>query len=134
MGHYFVIGLNHKTAAVQLRERLYFREQEISESLSTIVKMTSLDEVMIVSTCNRVEIIGVCLRLDKVFDILVHFMARIKGLMTDEIKDALYFLTIISFFCQPGAGSHIHHRDGGDSTSPPAACKVFFRLGFPPEA
>lgn len=45
-----VVGLNHKTAPIELREKFVFLSDEIGQSL------VSLGEVVILSTCNRVEI------------------------------------------------------------------------------
>ena len=46
----FVVGLNHKTAPIELREKFAFLSDEIGQSL------VSLGEAVILSTCNRVEI------------------------------------------------------------------------------
>jgi glutamyl-tRNA reductase len=53
------VGLNHTSAAVSLRERLAVSEDEQWPILETIQRRTNLSEVMLVSTCNRVEIYGV---------------------------------------------------------------------------
>ena len=51
-----VIGLNHKTAPVKLREKLAFSEGEIPAALSEIWSNRPKTEVVILSTCNRVEV------------------------------------------------------------------------------
>lgn len=53
------VGLNHKTAPVELRERLAFGAGDIAAALSALRERAGLGEVMIVSTCNRVEVYGV---------------------------------------------------------------------------
>ncbi len=55
----FVAGLNHRTAPVALREQLALEEEKIREILVDLTGRGLLDEVMIVSTCNRVEVYGV---------------------------------------------------------------------------
>ena len=53
------IGMNHNTASVDLRERLAFSEAEIGASLRNLMALPSVREGLILSTCNRVEILVV---------------------------------------------------------------------------
>jgi glutamyl-tRNA reductase len=53
-----LIGLSHKTAPVEMRERLAFSESHINEALANLVDQETLDEGIIVSTCNRVELVA----------------------------------------------------------------------------
>src|SRR5258705_6016368 len=55
----FVAGLNHRTAPVAVREQLALEEEKIREILADLTGRGLLDEVMIISTCNRVEVYGV---------------------------------------------------------------------------
>jgi glutamyl-tRNA reductase len=54
--HILVVGLNHKTAPVEIREKLTFNEAEISSALNTLKNAKSILECIIVSTCNRTEL------------------------------------------------------------------------------
>lgn len=56
------MGLNHKSAPVELRERLAIGAEEQVPLLSELRRQPWLHEVMLVSTCNRVEIYGVASR------------------------------------------------------------------------
>ena len=49
-------GLNHKTAPVEVRERLAFEERTLPDALDHLKKQPGLLEGMILSTCNRVEV------------------------------------------------------------------------------
>ena len=49
-------GLNHKTAPVEIRERLAFEEKSLPEALDNLKRQPGLQEGMILSTCNRVEV------------------------------------------------------------------------------
>ena len=51
-----VTGLNHRTAPVELRERLAFSEEALAAALSELLAQPGLAEGLIVSTCNRVEV------------------------------------------------------------------------------
>lgn len=50
------LGINHKTASVEVRERVAFSPDEHAEALSAACEMAGLKEVAILSTCNRTEI------------------------------------------------------------------------------
>ncbi|HEX8097543.1 MAG TPA: glutamyl-tRNA reductase, partial [Pyrinomonadaceae bacterium] len=52
-----LVGLNHKTAPVEVRERLAFTEAACAESLRALVDGEVVREGLIVSTCNRVEVL-----------------------------------------------------------------------------
>jgi glutamyl-tRNA reductase len=51
-----VVGLSHKTATVEIRERVAFSPNQIEKPLKELVALDSIIEGVIVSTCNRVEI------------------------------------------------------------------------------
>ena len=50
------VGLNHKTAPVELRERLAFGAEDLRAALALLRGKAELSELMVVSTCNRVEV------------------------------------------------------------------------------
>jgi len=52
-----ILGINHKTAPVDMREKVAFSPDGMSESLLSLKTDAKLDEVAIISTCNRMEII-----------------------------------------------------------------------------
>ncbi len=53
-----VIGLNHRSAPVEVRERMAFPRANLGEATSQLLGATGLHEAAILSTCNRVEIYG----------------------------------------------------------------------------
>ncbi len=59
MGHdtLIVLGLNHRTAPVAVRERLGFAPEELRGVLTRLASLEGVHEAVIVSTCNRVEVI-----------------------------------------------------------------------------
>ncbi len=54
----FVIGLNHHTAPVSVRERVAVVGRDLAEALQELTPFVS--EGVILSTCNRTEIYGLC--------------------------------------------------------------------------
>ncbi len=52
-----IIGINHKTAPIAVREKVAFTPSEIKSAIISLKGAAQLDEVVIISTCNRMEII-----------------------------------------------------------------------------
>ena len=52
-----VTGVSHKTAPVEVRERLAFREETLAPALADLKSRDGVTEALILSTCNRVEIV-----------------------------------------------------------------------------
>ena len=92
----FVIGLSWRTAKVALRERLAFPREGIPEALADLVASPIIDEAVILSTCNRVEIYGVTPRtapastIDAATAETRSFLARHRGVPGEELAEAVY--------------------------------------------
>ena len=52
-----IFGINHKTAPVEIREKVALSPETMSDSLLSLKESAGLDEVAIISTCNRMEIV-----------------------------------------------------------------------------
>ena len=52
-----IVGVNHRTAPVALRERLAFPASSLAAALGDLKTVPGVHEAAIVSTCNRVEIV-----------------------------------------------------------------------------
>lgn len=86
-----LIGLNHKTAPVEVRERLSVQEGELPAELAAIRGMEGVDGVAIVSTCNRVEIVT-SLRDDEAAAGIVEHVAVRSGMAREGVEKHLYIL------------------------------------------
>ena len=53
-----LIGVNHKTAPIELRERIAISREDLPETTRALADMPGVSECMIVSTCNRVELLA----------------------------------------------------------------------------
>ena len=51
-----VLGINHKTANIEIRESFYIAEDEVIPLSELIIQQTDVKEIVILSTCNRTEI------------------------------------------------------------------------------
>jgi glutamyl-tRNA reductase len=85
-----VVGLNHETAPVAVREALAFPRERLAEALAHVREETGLEEAMILSTCNRVEVYGRA--PEPSLDAVAAFVARFHGKTADEIAPHLYRL------------------------------------------
>src|SRR5437899_7645 len=56
---FFVVGLNHKTAPVELREQFAVNSYRLVERAQQLKRCENLHEIVLLSTCNRVEIYAV---------------------------------------------------------------------------
>ena len=63
---FFVVGLNHKTAPVELREQLAVSPSNLVGRTAELKLRDDLDEIVLLSTCNRVEIYGAARRPDRI--------------------------------------------------------------------
>jgi len=50
------LGFNHKTAPIEIREKIIFHDAKLEDSLQSLQSNTGCDEAVILSTCNRTEI------------------------------------------------------------------------------
>src|SRR5215472_13038760 len=55
--NFHLIGVNHNSAPLALRERLVVSEEQLPQAVQTLVKQPGVDEGMVLSTCNRVEML-----------------------------------------------------------------------------
>jgi len=85
-----VIGLNHNTAPIEIRECLAFPEDKLGEALSKVHALSSVKEDMIVSTCNRVEVYAATRETDKAVHDLKEFLCQYHGISLKEFEKSLY--------------------------------------------
>ena len=58
-GDLFVVGTSHHVASLDVRERLAVPNAELSRTLARMAALSQCDELVVISTCNRVEYYGV---------------------------------------------------------------------------
>lgn len=91
MSNIILIGANHKTAPVEIREKLSFSEDETLAALAYLKEAPQIKEGLVFSTCNRMEILYIPETGDEI-DAMIEFISRHKGLPVSEFKSALYIL------------------------------------------
>ena len=85
-----LVGLNHRTAPVEVRERVAFANGRLEPALRDLVALPGVLEAVIVSTCNRVEVIACGGDVETVGGALPAFLAREHGLDEPVLTGHLY--------------------------------------------
>jgi len=90
--HIVAIGLNYRTAPVEVREKFVFAAEDLPVALSDLKNSKSVLECVIVSTCNRTEIYAVVDKLERCGYYIRKFMEERFGIPKESFKDFLYTL------------------------------------------
>ncbi|CAI6082864.1 Glutamyl-tRNA reductase [Paenibacillus sp. JJ-100] len=88
--HIVVVGLNYRTAPVEVRERFTFAEKDLSEALQQLKLTKSVLEGVIVTTCNRTELYVVVDRLHMCGYFIRTFMEQWFDVPREEFTQHLY--------------------------------------------
>ncbi|MDZ4655354.1 MAG: glutamyl-tRNA reductase [Coriobacteriia bacterium] len=88
--HLTLVGLSHKTAPIEIREKLTFPANRQEDALSLLCSKDSVAEAVILSTCNRTEIYAVTVGEDAGVDAIIDFMAEYHDLDRHELIRYLY--------------------------------------------
>ena len=92
MSQLFLLGINHNTAPVDLRERLDFSKRDLSETLVALSTRPACDEAVVLSTCNRVELYVRCDDLSEARAELTSFLSDFHGVDPAALTPHLYGL------------------------------------------
>ncbi|PKR82816.1 glutamyl-tRNA reductase [Heyndrickxia camelliae] len=95
------VGLNYKTAPVEIRERLSFNEEELQSAMTALKNKKSILENVIVSTCNRTEVYAVVDQLHTGRYYIKDFLAEWFRMDKDEFSPYLFI------YEQDGAIEHL---------------------------
>jgi len=93
----FALGVNHKTASIQAREKIYIHDYETFELMDKLKQ--TLSECLILSTCNRTEIYGVHPSADIDFDYYKDLIIDFKN-ASETIRREDFFASISCAACQ----------------------------------
>ena len=105
MSFFSITGLNHKTAPVELREKLSFAGDNYEGAIKELKESNELDEFALLSTCNRTEFL---FRSDHNGDqTIIDFLCKRGDISEAELKDYIYELhefDALSHLYRVGAG------------------------------
>lgn len=99
--HIVVLGLNYKTAPVEIRERLTFNQSNLGEAMKKLNAKKSILENVIISTCNRTEIYAVVDQLHTGRYYIKEFLSEWFDLQQDDFSPYLFI------YEQDGAIEHL---------------------------
>jgi glutamyl-tRNA reductase len=92
MKEVILVGINHRTAHVGIREQIAFPEEGLDRSMKALHNLPTLAEGLILSTCNRVEIYAATRDPEKGVEEIKGFLAQQHHLHVSEFEDTLYVL------------------------------------------
>ncbi|GED19822.1 glutamyl-tRNA reductase [Kurthia gibsonii] len=88
--HTIVVGLNYKTAPVEVREKFSITEEALAEAMRALQNEKSILENVIVSTCNRTEVYAVVDQLHTGRHYIKQFLANWFNMPVAEFENHLY--------------------------------------------
>lgn len=83
---FFALGVNHQTASVELREQVAFNPEKLATLLHQQSQSPNLNEMVVVSTCNRTEVYAMSESVDEV----LHWLARVNDLDVKQLSNHVY--------------------------------------------
>jgi glutamyl-tRNA reductase len=88
--HFVVVGLSHKTAPLEIRERFAIPEGEVRDLLTKLLQDEDVQEGMLISTCNRVEAYLVSKHLQRAASAARRLFSGVARLEEGELENYLY--------------------------------------------
>ena len=85
-----VIGLNHKTANVDIRERLAFNGSKLEDGVLRLKELPEVNEVALLSTCNRVEIYASVNETAPAGENIKRFLSGFHNINRADFENSLY--------------------------------------------
>ena len=85
-----VIGLNHRTAPLDLLERMAIGESHLGKALHDLTTRENISEALVLSTCNRTEVYAVAERFHGAYSDIRGFLADFSFLPPEDFSDHLY--------------------------------------------
>ncbi|MGB3495708.1 MAG: glutamyl-tRNA reductase [Elainellaceae cyanobacterium] len=87
-----VVGLSHKTAPVEIREKLSIPETQIDEAIAKLTSYPHIEEVAILSTCNRLELYAVTTETEHGIREISQFLADQGRVVLQDLRPYLFTL------------------------------------------
>lgn len=89
----FAIGLNYKTAPVEIREKFAISDSQVGDVIYSLLEIDEILEMCLISTCNRVEIYGVANGLDRLKTDIVRQLSKYFSMPIDSFEKYIFFYT-----------------------------------------
>lgn len=89
----FATGLNYKTAPVDIREKFAVSDSQVGEILSVLSEIEDIEELCLISTCNRVEVYGVASDVDGLKTKILKQLSKYFSTSVHSFENYLFFYT-----------------------------------------
>ena len=89
-----VVGVNHRSAPVEVREVLSFSDRQVAEQLKVLTGMPPVTEALILSTCNRTEVYASVTDLGQGLAAVQEFLSRRSGVDLFRLRNHTYSHTL----------------------------------------
>jgi glutamyl-tRNA reductase len=83
---FFALGVNHQTASVELREQVAFNPEKLSQLLAAQKQCPYLNEMVVVSTCNRTEVYAMSESAEQI----LQWLAQSNGVDIKQLSNHVY--------------------------------------------
>jgi glutamyl-tRNA reductase len=93
--HLLLVGISHRTAPVELRERVDFQARGIERAVQALSSRATVREAVVLSTCNRAEMYAACDDAAEAEGDLVNFVGEFHGVEHVEFAPHVYSLVDI---------------------------------------
>ena len=84
-----IVGVNHRTAPVEVRERINFSNGALDDALRQLLCLGPISEGVILSTCNRVEVVAATADGDNAVEVLTGFLATGEHVAREQLREHL---------------------------------------------
>jgi len=101
------LGINHKTASLETREKVAFAEKHKAEAYADLACGGPVEQCVILSTCNRTEIYALAGEAEAGRAALIAMLEKVRGATYAEIENCLYY------YCGPEAVAHLFRVTAG---------------------
>ena len=102
-----ILGLNHKSAPVEVREKISLSKPRIKANAELIKNMAAIDGMAVLSTCNRTEFYFSSTKHKKAIDEVESWISDYSGIAVDEMAQYLYIFEDVK------AVRHLYEVVGG---------------------
>ena len=90
MSDIVLIGINHKTAPVEIRECIAFSSDETHAALNRLIQAATIEEALLYSTCNRVEVVLVTDQKSDAIALTKNVILHSNQISTSQLDKVLY--------------------------------------------
>lgn len=86
-----VLGISYKTAPIEIRELFSFSQESIESGVRQLKSKDHVEECVILSTCNRVEIYAVSENVESCLESIKNFLSEFHGIPEETFNPHVYY-------------------------------------------